>query len=414
MSHNDYLFSDSRQFQGKRLHLGVTGSIAAYRTCDLLRLLQKIGVQVSVTLSQGARQFVTPLLFEALGAAPVYADGSQLTPFAHLEPGEIAHALLIAPASANSISRLAQGAASDLLATQALAFAGPLLIAPAMNPKMWHNQAVQANIKLLRERGWTVLEPGCGSTACGDLGQGRLCEISELFWAVLRALSPQDFAGRRVMLTLGPTREFWDGVRFWSNPSSGRMGADLALSCWLRGAQVSAVCGSSVAFDLPSDIKRYSVTSASEMYARACELFAHADMGIFTAAVSDFAPDARPLPEKCKKAQFPEHFDLPFHKNTDILLELSQRKRPEQKILAFAAETASDMDQLLALAKEKRARKGADLLAANCVNAQDSGFVSATNTMAVVDAERSEKWPSMSKADVAWRLCTWLLQTATC
>ena len=411
MAENECLFSDSSQFQGKRLHLGVTGSVACYRACDLLRLLKKIGVQVSVTVSRGARQFVTPLLFEALGAMPVYADTDSQdgAPFAHLEPGEIANALLIAPASANCLARLAHGAAQDMLSAQVLAFQGPVLLAPAMNPKMWQNKAVQANVRLLREFGCEILVPGFGSCACGDTGQGRLSATNELFWAVLKALSPKDFTGHRVMLTLGPTREFWDGVRFWSNPSSGRMGADLAIACWLRGAEVDAICGPGVAFALPASIQRHNVTSAREMLVKARELWSNVDLGIFSAAVADFAPDAQALPQKCKKAEYPEHFDLAFHKNADILMTLASCKRPEQKILAFAAETACDMDELLALAKAKRERKGADLLAANSVSFKDSGFVSKNNTMAVVDGEgRCEQWPSLTKADVAWRLCTWL------
>ncbi|MCR5813278.1 MAG: bifunctional phosphopantothenoylcysteine decarboxylase/phosphopantothenate--cysteine ligase CoaBC [Desulfovibrio sp.] len=417
MSDYEYLFSDSSQFQGKRLHLGITGSIAAYRACDLLRLLKKLGIAVSVTVSRGARQFVTPLLFEALGATPVYADADSHdgAPFAHLEPGEIADALLIAPASANTLARLAHGEASDLLSTQALAFPGPVLIAPAMNPKMWQHPAVQDNVRLLRERGCEILVPGVGSCACGDTGQGRLCELPELFWAVLKALAPQDSTGQRVLVTLGPTREFWDGVRFWSNPSSGRMGADLALAFWLRGAEVDVICGPAVAFALPAQIHRQNVTSAHEMLVAARPLWSAMQMGIFTAAVADFAPDTQLVPQKRKKTLYPEHFELPFHKNADILMELAKDKGPTKKILAFAAETAADMDELLLLAQEKRARKGADLLAANRVNDKGSGFVSKTNTMAVVDRYgRCEQWPTLTKADVAWRLCSWLLQIPTC
>ena len=235
-------FHNSRRFAGKRLHLGVCGSIACYKALDLLRALHALDIHVSVTLTDGARRFVTPLLFEALGAMPVYGrmfEGDEV--FDHLEPGQRAQAMLVAPASADALSRLAAGAASDMLSAQALAFDGPLVVAPAMNPRMWRHPATQDNVATLRRRGARVVVPGCGGTACGDTGQGRLAPVEDLFLAALRALSPQDMAGQRVMLTMGPTREKWDGVRYWTNPSSGTMGAALATSAWLR-----AICSASL------------------------------------------------------------------------------------------------------------------------------------------------------------------------
>lgn len=232
---------------GPRLHLGVCGSVAAYRALDLVRQWQDAGVSVSATLTLSAQKFVTPLTFAALGAAPVYTapfdDPQAPSPFAHLEPGQVAQALVIAPASAATIARLAQGQADELLACQALAFRGKAVIAPAMNPAMWSHPATQANIATLRERGCAVVEPGCGRTACGEEGQGRLADLREIYLAGLRALAPQDMEGIRVMVTLGPTREHWDGLRFWTNPSTGTMGAAVAVAAWLRGARVEAVCG---------------------------------------------------------------------------------------------------------------------------------------------------------------------------
>ncbi|WP_300774772.1 flavoprotein, partial [uncultured Desulfovibrio sp.] len=225
-------------FAGRRLHLGICGSIACYKMADALRALLKMGLHVSATLTDGARQFVTPGLFEALGAMPVFTNHAPRQDcfgeeaFAHLEPGQRAEAMLIAPASADALARLAGGRACDMLSAQALAFDGPLLIAPAMNPRMWANAATQENVATLRRRGARILAPGNGSTACGDQGQGRLVSSDELLLACLQALAPQDMAGLRVMITLGPTREPWDGVRFWSNPSSGRMGAALATAAW--------------------------------------------------------------------------------------------------------------------------------------------------------------------------------------
>lgn len=403
-------FHNSRRFAGKRLHLGVCGSIACYKALDLLRALHALDIHVSVTLTDGARRFVTPLLFEALGAMPVYGrmfEGDEV--FDHLEPGQRAQAMLVAPASADALSRLAAGAASDMLSAQALAFDGPLVVAPAMNPRMWRHPATQDNVATLRRRGARVVVPGCGGTACGDTGQGRLAPVEDLFLAALRALSPQDMAGQRIMLTMGPTREKWDGVRYWTNPSSGTMGAALATSAWLRGAEVTAVCGPGCP-DLPAGVERIGVGSAREMFEAASDCWPRMDMGLFCAAVADFSPE--PLgPQKFKKEGRQDGFSIRFTANPDILRSLSHQRREGQKVLGFAAETTPDMDSLLELARGKRARKDADLLAGNRVNSGDSGFGAATNSMAVVDRTGHEEiWPNQSKADVAWDLCSWLLR----
>ena len=403
-------FRSSRRFAGRRLHLGVCGSIACYKALDLLRALHALDIHVSVPLTDGARRFVTPLLFEALGAMPVYGrmfEGDEV--FDHLEPGQRAQAMLVAPASADALSRLAAGAASDMLSAQALAFDGPLVVAPAMNPRMWRHPATQDNVATLRRRGAEIVVPGCGGTACGDTGQGRLAPVEDLFLAALRALSPQDMAGQRVMLTMGPTRETWDGVRYWTNPSSGTMGAALATAAWLRGAGVTAVCGPGCP-DLPAGVERIGVGSAREMFEAASDCWPRMDMGLFCAAVADFSPE--PLgPQKFKKEGRQDGFSIRFTANPDILRTLSQQRREGQKVLGFAAETTPDMESLLELARGKRARKDADLLAGNRVNSGDSGFGAATNSMAVVDRTGHEEiWPNQSKADVAWDLCSWLLR----
>ena len=279
-----------------------------------------------------------------------------------------------------------------------------------MNPRMWSHPATRANAALLEQRGARFVGPDNGGTACGDDGQGRLAALPEIFLAGLQALSPQDMAGLRVMVTLGPTREAWDGVRFWSNPSSGLMGSALAVCAWLRGAEVTAICGPGVSAFLPRGVQRHDVTNAHGMYEAARGLWPDMDMGMFTAAVADFSP--APLGErKFKKSEAPDGFSLDFRPNPDILHNLAAVRRPGQKVLGFAAETAPDMDALLPLARAKLARKKADLLAANRVTAVGSGFGTPTNSMAVADARgREEIWPSQSKADVAWELCTWLLR----
>lgn len=411
-------FSSAAQntsFAGRRLHLGICGSIACYKMADVLRALLKMGLHISVTLTDGARQFVTPGLFEALGAMPVFTnhtprqDSFGEEAFAHLEPGQRAEAMLIAPASADALARLAGGRACDMLSAQALAFDGPLLVAPAMNPRMWAHAATQDNVATLRRRGVRILAPGNGSTACGDQGQGRLVSSDELLLSCLQALAPQDMTGLRVMVTLGPTREPWDGVRFWSNPSSGRMGAALATAAWLRGATVEAVCGPGCP-PLPDGVRRHYVRTAREMFEAAQSLWSEMDLGAFSAAVADFSPV--PYGEaKFKKEGASDGFSVSFTSNPDILRTLSLGRREGQKVLGFAAETAPDMDALMALVRGKRQRKQADLLAGNAVNAPGCGFGTDSNSMAVLDKNGHEEiWTSQSKADVAWKLWSWLLR----
>lgn len=393
---------------GRRLHLGVCGSVAAYRLLDVTRWWQKTGVHVAATLTPAAQKFVTALSFEALGASPVYSDmfGSDAV-FAHLEPGQVSHALCIAPASASTLARLAHGQADTLLSCQALAFDGPLVIAPAMNPRMWTHPATQANVHTLVQRGAAMVLPDCGSTACGDEGQGKLADPRELYWAALRALAPQDMAGQHVMLTLGPTQEGWDAVRHWTNPSTGTMGATLALAAWLRGAHVDAVCGPHCPW-LPAGITRHTVRSAAEMYTTARALWPAATAGIFTAAVADFSP----VPygdTKFKKAeaQAAGGFSIDFVPTVDILKSLAAERQPHQRVVGFAAET---MEDLVQAARIKLDAKKAHMIIANPINQAGSGFGSVTNSVTVVDhTGRLEEWPNLTKADVAWKVCSWLL-----
>ncbi|MDR2850684.1 MAG: bifunctional phosphopantothenoylcysteine decarboxylase/phosphopantothenate--cysteine ligase CoaBC [Desulfovibrio sp.] len=408
-------FDNSTRFAGKRVHLGICGSIACYRAADLLRAWRKLNIHVSATITESAQRFVSPMLFKSLGAMPVYE--SMFAPdedvFAHLEPGQHAHAMVVAPASADTLARLAHGNASDMLAAQALAFDGPLIIAPAMNPRMWDNSAVKANVAVLRERGAHIVAPGHGEAACGDTGFGRMADLPEIFLAVLRALSPQDMKGRKALVTAGPTREPWDGFRYWSNPSSGLMGASLAVCAFLRGAEVTALCGPinvTGALFLPDEVRRCAVESAREMFDAAQTLWPRMDMGIFAAAVADFSPQSIGQ-KKFKKSKSPEGFTLAFHPNPDILETLAHSRKSGQKVLGFAAETVSTMQELLPMAAAKLKRKKADVLAANRVNEPAAGFCAPTNSVAVVDSRgREEIWPMQSKADVAWDLCSWLSQ----
>ncbi len=393
--------------QGRRVHLGVCGSVAAYKAVELMRMLQKAELRVSVTLTEAAARFVTPLTFASLDAETVYTgmfEAGTADPFAHLAPGAEADAFVVAPATAATLARLARGLADDMLSAQALAFPGPLVLAPAMNPRMWSNPATRENMALLEGRGHRVVGPAGGRVACGDQGQGKLAPLEDIAAAVLAALAPDDMAGVSLLVTLGPTREQWDGVRFWTNPSTGRMGAALALAAWLRGAAVTAVAGPGCPW-LPCGVRRIDVISARQMFETARDEWAKADLGIFTAAVADFSPE--PLgARKFKKSEAAEGFSLRFLPNPDILATLAREKKARQKVVGFAAETGD----LKTAVRDKLAAKNADMLAGNLVGVPGSGFAGSTNTVFVADAKgRAEQWPELSKNDVAWRLLDWLL-----
>lgn len=407
-------FAKCDKFADKLIHLCVTGSVACYKSLDLLRAFRRNNIRVSATLSAGARQFLKPMLFKSLGAEPVYGEMFEdENVFAHLEPGQKADALLAAPASANALAKLAAGLADDMFSAQALAFAGPKAMAPAMNPRMWNNAATQANVECLRKRGWALARPGLGDTACGETGRGRLAELPEIYLAALKLLSPQDMECLKVMVTLGPTREPWDGARFWSNPSSGRMGAALATCAWLRGAEVTAICGPAPNIYLPEAIKQIHINTARELLEEAEKIWPLMNMGIFSAAVSDFAPKRPPQGDgvKLKKSAHPEKIEIEFHTNPDILATLSNKRSNHQKVLGFAAEITPDMQSLLPLANLKLNSKKADVIAANRVNPGESAFGADMDSMAVADRTgREEIWQAQNKADVAWELCTWLLR----
>lgn len=410
----DNPFSRCGLFAGKHLHLGISGSIACYRAADLVRAFTGIGILVSATLSPGAKEFITPLLIRALGAEPVYDGMFNINGvFDHLRPGQEAEAMLVAPASADMLAKMANGIADDMLAAQYLAFPGQVVLAPAMNPYMWANAATIANVKLLRGRGAIIAEPEKGRTACGQEGRGRLAALPEIFLNALRCLSIKDMKGLKVLVTLGPTREAWDGVRFWSNPSTGQMGGALATAAWLRGAEVTAICGPGISVYLPKGIRRLNVTGAREMHEEAVKFWPHSDIAVCSAAVADFAPvpPENGRETKIGKDTLGEGFDMQFRRNPDILATLARSKRPVQKTLGFAAEIAVDLESLLPLARKKRLKKNADIIAGNLVNAEGGAFGAATDRMAVVDRNgREEIWNEMPKAEVAWDLLTWLLK----
>ena len=408
-------------YLGKRVHLGVTGSVAAYKSLELLRLLVDAQVGVGVTLTPSALRFIGAESFRALGADTIdtalFAEGPTDDPFAHLTPGRAASALVIAPATANILAKLAHGLADDMLSTQALAFGGPLVLAPAMNPAMWAAPATQANWRTLLDRGALGVGPAPGPVACGDTGYGRLAPVEHIFAAVLRALSPKDLAGRTVLVTLGPTREAWDAVRYLSNPSSGLMGACLAVAAWMRGADVRVIAGPT-AYDFPPGIAVTRVTTAREMLDAALNQWPSADIACCTAAVCDFRPLApasgaeRKLKKRdllaaaaCSTSACGEGTDgglvIRLEANPDILRTLGAAKRDGQLLLGFAAET----HDLLGQARLKLEEKHLDVIVANRVGIPGSGFDSPTNAVTILDRlGRVEQWPELPKPEVAWRV----------
>lgn len=401
----------------KHIHLGVCGSVAAYKSLELMRAFLKCNIHVSVTLTPSAEKFIQALSFEALGASKVYKQMFQgELPFDHLEPGQLADAMVIAPASAATIARLAHGFSDEMLACQALAFDGPILLAPAMNPKMWANPATSANIETLLERGYFMTEPETGVVACKDEGQGRLARLEKIYYDSLALLTEQDLYGKKILITLGPTAEKWDAVRVWTNNSTGSMGAALAVTAWLRGAEIYAVAGPNSQY-LPEDMRMhvFSVTSADEMYAKCHELWNTMDYGIFTAAVADFKPEPGICGEddtnffqsrKFKKEQHANGIDIHFSPNHDILKSIGQIKKPQQKLMGFSAEAGSQMEELAQSVRQKLIAKNCDIIVGNFL-AEAMG--KKTNKVYVADKNGIEEaWTTMTKADLAWDLLSYL------
>jgi len=356
----------------KRILLGVTGGIAVYKSAELVRRLRDAGAQVRVVMTHGAQAFVTPLTFQAVSGNPVHTtllDEAAEAGMGHIELARWADQVLIAPATANFIARLAHGVADDLLSTICLATSAPLLLAPAMNQQMWLNVATQANCALLRERGIRLAGPVSGSQACGETGPGRMMEPVDLV-AELALAFPGKLEGKRVVVTAGPTFEDIDPVRYIGNRSSGKMGFAVAAAAAAAGADVSLVAGP-VKLDTPAGVQRTDVRSAGEMRDAAIQLASSADIFIAVAAVADYTP-ARPAAQKIKKGLSRQKLDLVS--TPDIVAEVAALENGPFTI-GFAAET----EKLKEHAFEKLSRKRLDMIAANRVGQDNSGFESENN-----------------------------------
>lgn len=384
---------------GKNVLLAVPGGIAAYKSCDVLRRLQDAWCDVRVVMTKDAERLVGPVTFEALSKHPVADDLYSYPDSAipHIFLADWADLVLVCPATANVMAKMAAGIADDCLTTTLLACHTPVLIAPAMNVNMWQNPATQDNLSTLRSRGVQVVMPVTGLLACGDVGTGKLASVDEIVSSTLAVLESseerKDLAGLTIVVNAGPTHEAIDPVRFISNASSGKMGFAIARRAAERGARVKLIAGP-VSLPTPHGVERTDVVSARDMLDSTCAAFDDADVAICTAAVADYTP-AAPADHKLKKSV--EHIEtIRLVETRDILAELCSVKG-DRVVVGFAAET----NDLIAYATAKLERKGADMIVANDVSRSESTFGSDTNRVSLVTRAGVEELPLMTKDEVA-------------
>jgi len=379
----------------KKIVLGVTGGIAAYKACDLVSRLKKKGAQVRVVMTENAMKFVPKLTFATLSGNPVMSDTFQeRNELEHISLAKWADAFVVAPATANIIAKMANGIGDDLLSTTHLAMTAPVIIAPAMNANMWRHPATQANMATLVLRNVHVVGPESGHLACGDDDIGRMSDPEKIVGYIENVLAPrQDFAGMRVMVTAGPTVERIDPVRYITNRSTGKMGYAIAEAARDRGAEVVLVSGP-VNLKAPAGVETVQIESSAQLCENVLSRGEWADVVIQAAAPADFTP-AKVADQKIKKTG--DDMTLTLVSTTDIARELGARKREGQILVAFAAET----NDVLENAQGKLIRKNADLVVANDVSRSDAGFGVDTNIVTLISRTDVRKLPLMSKREVA-------------
>jgi len=384
----------------RNIIIGVSGGIAAYKAAELIRLFRKAGAAVRVIMTRGAQEFITPLTLQALSGQPVHTellDEEAELGMGHIELARWADAMLIAPATADIIARLASGRADDLLTTVALATPAPLWVAPAMNQQMWANPATTANIERLKERQIRITGPDAGEQACGDVGPGRLLDPEEIVQALAKSFDLQGLAGRRVVVTAGPTREAIDPVRYISNHSSGKMGFAIARAAAEAGAYCVLIAGP-VNLLTPEGVIRVDVESADAMMSAVKDqLSAGVDLFIAAAAVADYKP-LTAAEQKIKKSS--DTMTLQLVKNPDIVSHVANSDQRPAVVVGFAAETEKVLDH----ARDKLERKGLDAIVANDVSRADIGFNSDNNAVTIINRTSVNTIPAASKQVVAQKL----------
>ena len=387
----------------------ISGGIAAYKSLELIRRMKDKGWQVRVILTKGAQQFVTPLSVSALSGEKVYTDLFSLTDEAemgHIRLARDADLIIVAPASANIISRIANGMADDLATTAILATGAPILIAPAMNPFMWANPATQSNFRILQTRGISFIGPDSGDMACGEDGAGRLSEPMDIL-AEAEAMLPGHgkLEGKRVLVTSGPTHEPIDGVRYIANKSSGKQGHAIAAALAKHGAKVTLISGP-VTSPAPQNVQIVAVETAQEMLTATLAALP-CDVAICAAAVADWSVETTST-QKLKKNEG-EPPSLSLKENPDILATISKHQLRPSLVIGFAAET----DNIIKYAEEKRLRKGCDWILANDVGADIPVFGADENLIHFITSTDKAHWPRMSKIDVAQKLCDEIINKIT-
>ena len=384
--------------------VGVAGGIAAYKAAELVRLFDKAGATVDVAMTPRAQEFVGPMTFQSLTRRPVFTDLFSLSDEAtigHIALADRADLLVIAPATANTIARLAAGQADDAVAAIVLATTAPVLLAPSMNVNMWRHPITQANVRRCVDvAGYRVVGPGDGFLACRWTGPGRLAEPADIIEAVAQVLARQDLSGKRVVVTAGPTCEAIDPARFIGNRSSGKMGIAIAAAARRRGADVTLLLGPS-AVAPPVGVIVVAIESTTQLAAALAEAARGADAIIMAAAVADYRP-AKPAPHKLKRGELGAKTSLELVANSDLLAGLAKRRGSSKKplLVGFAAETRD----VIANAQRKLAAKRCDLIVANNVAEPGAGFAVDTNRVTIVDADGATELPADTKAIVAHRI----------
>lgn len=392
--------------KGKKIILGITGGIAAYKSAALTSLLIKAGADVQVIMTEHAKEFIAPLTFEALTNRRCLTDTFDRNheySTEHVALAKETDAVLIAPATANVMAKLAHGIADDMLTTTVLACDCPKIIAPAMNTRMYGNPATQENMKTLKSYGMTVIEPAKGRLACGDVGAGKMPEPEELLQYVLMACAyEKDMTGKKVLVTAGPTQELLDPVRYITNHSTGKMGYSIAKLCALRGAEVTLVSGKT-SLTPPLFVEVVPVVTAEDMFQEVTARSSGMDIIIKAAAVADYRPK-NVSDEKIKKAD--GELTIELERTKDILGHLGQHKEEGQFLCGFAMETQN----LLENAKEKLVRKNTDMIVANNLKIQGAGFGTDTNVVTIITKDGMQALELMSKEEVAEQILNEILK----